>query len=53
MTQLGNTITVTINAEASVDLQGYAFGGESYILASKDTRMKISYLYIKYCLKKP
>lgn len=53
VTQLGNTITVTINAEASVDLQGYAFGGESYILASKDTRMKISYLYIKYCLKKP
>ena len=28
VTQLGNTITVTINAEASVDLQGYAFDGD-------------------------
>jgi ATP-dependent Clp protease ATP-binding subunit ClpC len=35
VTELGNTITVMINADASIDLDGYAFGGESYGLKAK------------------
>lgn len=35
VTQEGDTITLTILADASIDLDGYAFGGESYILTAK------------------
>lgn len=36
VTQLGNTITLTINADAFVLVDGYAFGCEEYLLKAKD-----------------
>lgn len=36
VTRLGNTITLTINADAFVLVDGYAFGSEQYILKAKD-----------------
>lgn len=36
VTQDGTIITVTIKADAHIEMQGHAFGGEAYILRSSD-----------------